>query len=319
MRVIVFGAAERISEISVDSFGRWDALLDSPASKYIGGAGFDIAVACRRAGMETALAARIGETDGAEIMKALGKEGVDTAYVTAVMGPCSHRTVQLRGAARMSQYEGAIELWESEIETALNTYGEGDWAIVVDDMHRTPLVIETAKARGMKVIYNPGYIRTEMLDHKRGAGADYVWLDMAQAAVIVNEPRDIYAARAVSRLYGADVVLNSSLLCGIAVTDDEITAHTRRRVNIADARSAEAAYIAYFLRAVTDGAPNETANRLGLSALCDCLRRRGAYKSLPEIDGLMQRISQTKDRRKRYEEVRKKLAAGAASDTGAAE
>lgn len=294
MRFIVFGAAENVFVATVNRFGRWDKAQYFDAPCPIGGLGFEVAVGLARTGLDTALAASIGP-DGRKLMNALKRENVDTAHVCRIRKHTPACFVQLRDYSVMERHTANPPLSEEEIDRALESYGEGDMAVVIDDTPTAPYAAEAAKRKGMKVMFCPGPARYETLDASRAANADYIWVSMNVASIITGEVIDTYALRAMKKRYPeSEIVMNSFIYRGLVTWEGEVHEHERRSVKIAEDRCCYAAYIAYFLRAVSDGAPAPYANNLGLCALCECLKRKGAYKSLPQIDAFMLRLKTKK-------------------------
>lgn len=125
--------------------------------EFCGGKGLNQSVAAAKAGADVYHAGAVG-ADGNMLINMLEKSGVKTDYLLRLAGASGHAVIQLdkSGQNNIIICGGANRRIEKEyIDNVLVNFNEGDILLLQNEISNVEYAMEAAKARGLKIIYNP--------------------------------------------------------------------------------------------------------------------------------------------------------------------
>jgi len=124
---------------------------------FAGGKGANQSVALAKAGAPVWHGGTIG-SDGEWLLELLQNYGVRTDLVRRYDGPTGQAIIQVSDDGQNSIFlfgGGNRNNTEKGIDEALSHFDEGDYLVLQNEINLTPLVMEKAHARGMKICLNP--------------------------------------------------------------------------------------------------------------------------------------------------------------------
>lgn len=122
-----------------------------------GGKGLNQSVALAKAGASVFHAGQIGE-DGEILRQVCRKNGVDTRFVRTVSERSGNAIIQIdrKGQNCIILFPGANRtIEEGFIDEVLESFGEGDWLLLQNEISELAYLIKKASQLGLKTILNP--------------------------------------------------------------------------------------------------------------------------------------------------------------------
>jgi ribokinase len=273
--------------------------LQGAFSMFLGGKGFNQAVAARRLGADVAVIGRIGDDQfGAAFIEALDREGIERSGVSVdaergtgvasvvvdaagenaiLQSPRANRTLT---ATRVREAAGALAGASAALfQLEMDSDGCREFATL-------------ARRAGARVVFNPAPATGE------GAAllplADLVVVNEIEAAALVggelaptNDPMETVARMAAP---GRDVVLTLGAGGTGAIIDGERMRVPAFAVHVVDTVGAGDAFCAALTVRLAEGAPAEEALRFAAAAGAIACTRHGAEPSMPrrgEVESLL--------------------------------
>lgn len=130
-----------------------------------GGKGLNQSVALAKAGAEVFHAGQIGE-DGEMLRKVCADSGADVRFIRNVETRTGNAIIQVdtNGQNCIILYPGANRCMEkSFIDEVLGAFSEGDYLLLQNEINNLPYIIDSAYAKGMKIILNPSPMDDQVL------------------------------------------------------------------------------------------------------------------------------------------------------------
>jgi ribokinase len=158
MKILNFGSLNIDHVYSVPHIIRPGETLSSSAVKdFAGGKGANQSVALAKAGAEVWLSGKVGE-DGQWLLDKMISYGVKTEFIRTCDGPTGHTIIQVTPEAENSIIlfgGGNQNITEKDIEETFSHFDKGDYIVLQNEINFMPLIIKTARDRGMKICLNP--------------------------------------------------------------------------------------------------------------------------------------------------------------------
>ena len=134
-----------------------ETISASSFQQHAGGKGANQSVALAKAGLPVWHAGTIGK-DGLWLLDLLKDFGVETELVRQYDGPSGQAIIQVSENGQNSIFllgGGNISINEEQIDRTLSHFGEGDYLVLQNEINLTPVIMEKAAAKGMKICLNP--------------------------------------------------------------------------------------------------------------------------------------------------------------------
>jgi len=256
-----------------------ETLASLAVSELAGGKGLNQSLALARAGATAVHVGCVGK-DGVFLKEMLAKNGVDTRHVLVKDGLFTGQAmiqVADSGENAIVLYAGANHaITASMVSQALTEAKEGDVLLLQNETSCVAEALEFGASHGLKVVFNPAPMTPEVLGYPLEK-VDILIVNEVEAATLA-ENGDLR-----SRLPKTDVLLTlgsrGSRWLGKDGYECEVPA--RKVENVVDTTAAGDTFIGYFLAALTDGKPIETAMREATAASAWCVAHAGAEPSIP--------------------------------------
>ncbi len=157
-KVLSFGSLNLDFVYQVDHIVAGGETIDAgDVQTHCGGKGLNQSIALARGGADVAHAGIVG-ADGDALLGICRDSGVDVSRVRVDAGRSGHAIIQVdkHGQNSIILFGGTNRAVTQEyIDEALDGYGEGDLIVLQNEVSMLPQVIESASARGMRVVLNP--------------------------------------------------------------------------------------------------------------------------------------------------------------------
>lgn len=158
MKLLVFGS------LNIDFVYRVEHIVKEGETtsvkslqRFLGGKGFNQAIAIARSGVPVSFAGCIGQ-DGTDLAKTLNSANVDTSLVKTVSDKTGQAIIQVddNGQNSILIFKGANALVTTDyIDTVLKNFDNGDFIIIQNEISNLLYLIKSAKEKGLNIILNP--------------------------------------------------------------------------------------------------------------------------------------------------------------------
>ena len=258
---------------------------------FPGGKGLNQSIALARAGGDVTHAGMVG-SEGAYLLDILRDAGVDAGLVSTGTGPSGHTVIQVnpQGENCILLFPGAnTEIDGAFVDRALNGFGEGDILVLQNEVSCAAYAMNAAKARGMKIAFNPSPFGPEIAGYPLGL-VDWLLLNEVEASALTNladnkSPDDML--NAMGDMYpGAVIVLTLGKDGVICRADGKTYRHGIYPVKAVDTTAAGDTFTGYFISSVAAGKSIAEALEIASMASAISVSKPGAAESIPDISDI---------------------------------
>ncbi|MCL2867304.1 MAG: ribokinase [Clostridia bacterium] len=286
-RVLNIGSLNIDYVYAVPHFARAGETLSSTSRQiFPGGKGLNQSIAVARAGGEVTHAGMVGD-DGDYLIKQLRDAGVDTGLVVQSSHPTGHTMIQVtpEGENSIILYPGANhQLDEAFIDRALASFGKGDVLILQNEVSRIAYAMQSAKAKGMIVAFNPSPFSPDILRYPLGL-VDWWLLNEIEGGLLTGQADPDAILNTMGTLYAGSVIIltlgKEGVLCRFGPNTYR---HGCYRTHVQDTTAAGDTFTGYYINAVIKGKGIQDALRLASIAASVSVSRKGASVSIPHWD-----------------------------------
>jgi len=286
-RILNIGSINIDYVYTVPHFVRAGETLSSTSRQiFPGGKGMNQSIALARAGGDVTHAGMIG-SDGTYLLDILKDAGVHTGLIAQNSGPTGHTVIQVtpEGENCILLYSGANqELDEAFVDKVLAPFAEGDILILQNEVSCVPYAMKAARAKGMKIAFNPSPFGPEILDYPLHL-VDWWLLNEIEGSALTekNNPHDMLAV--MGSMYPDGVVVltlgEEGVMCR---SGGDVFSHGSYPVKVLDTTAAGDTFTGYFISSIARGKGIEEALRLASVAASISVSRQGAAVSIPFWD-----------------------------------
>ena len=168
MKTLIFGSLNQDIVYDVDHFGQpGETTKALRISRYPGGKGLNQAIAASKAGSNVHMAGCIGP-EGAWLLNELETAGVNATHIRIVPDTATGTAIIERdpaGANRILLDPGANNCCTPEqIRETLAGFEAGDLLICQNEISHLTSLLEQAKAKRMRILFNPAPMTPDILD-----------------------------------------------------------------------------------------------------------------------------------------------------------
>lgn len=257
---------------------------------FAGGKGLNQSVALARGGGEVYHAGGIGADDGAILNNMLTESGVKTDYLQLRAGKSGHALIQVDrdGQNCIIIHAGTNHgNTETYINDVLENFGEGDWLVLQNEINLNRTIVDQAKARGLKIAYNPSPIDDAALDLDLNA-IDLFFVNEIEGCALSGEPAVENQIKVLREKYpdaGFVITLGSH---GSLYFDRDNEIHQDIfKVKAVDTTAAGDTFTGFFLTSVVRGEDYATALKIASKASSIAVSRPGAAPSIPTLNEVL--------------------------------
>ena len=301
MKLLNFGSLNLDYVYRVERFVRPGETL-SAASQTVnaGGKGLNQSIALRRAGAAVYHAGCLGA--GGESLGALLREnGVDTTYLRPVEALQGNAVIQVApsGENCILLYGGSNQCVTAEqIDATLEHFSAGDWLLLQNEVNLLPLLVDKARARGLRIALNPSPCDEKIAAVDLGK-LDWLLVNEVEAEQLTGEREPEAAWRKLHEQYPALSLLLTlgaagSMAWRVAAGSVETARQEAFRVEAVDTTAAGDTYTGYFLAALLEGRPLAACMRRAGMASALSVTRPGAAPSIPVRDEVEEALTKAR-------------------------
>ena len=250
-----------------------------------GGKGLNQSVALAKAGAEVFHAGQIGE-DGEMLRKVCADSGADVRLIRNVETRTGNAIIQVdtNGQNCIILYPGANRCMEkSFIDEVLGAFSEGDYLLLQNEINNLPYIIDSAYAKGMKIILNPSPMDDQVLACDLSKISMFI-LNEVEAGQLTGEkdPAKVLASMQ-AKFPQAEIVLTMGA---------EIIPQKIYPCHAVDTTGAGDTYTGYFIAEYLKEQDPVRALSIASMAASIAVSREGAASAIPEREEVLQRLQQ---------------------------
>ena len=250
---------------------------------FAGGKGLNQSIAIAKAGGTVYHAGVVGE-DGAILMDALAKHGVDTRHVKHAAGPSGHTVIQVDSSGQNSIIVFAGEnmrVLDEDIERVLSGFEKGDLLILQNELDHSPAIMRMASERGMTIIFNPSPVNSTLNSYPLTC-VDWFLLNEIEGKALTQETEPKRILAALKALYpNAGIVLTLGEDC---MRGDKTLYQPAFPVQPVDTTAAGDTFTGYFVTGLSRGEDLSKVMERAAKAAAITVSRPGAAESIPCAD-----------------------------------
>ncbi|MBE1287767.1 MAG: ribokinase [Alteromonadaceae bacterium] len=295
MAIINFGSINIDHVYQVPHFVQPGETLDTTDYQILlGGKGANQSIALAKAGADVLHVGYINEND-VQFKQEMIKLGINGRYIQCTSTASGHAIIQVtpNGENAIFIFGGANRLINAkDIQRALFDANEDDWVLLQNETTGTKAVLEQAKAKGLKVAFNPAPMTADIHD------LDMQLIDL----LIINE---IEAAELAGSEHYDDIVMfieerfaHGSVLLTLGkqgvewFSQGDHIAYPAFSVDAVDTTAAGDTFIGFFLAHYQIHQQPKQALRHACAASAIAVTRVGAAPSIPTHDEVSQFLAE---------------------------
>ena len=285
MKVLNVGSLNIDHVYEVDHFVQpGETLLANDYQRCLGGKGFNQSIALARAGAKVYHAGKIGE-DGEVFLKACAEEHINTEFILKSNLPTGHAIIQIdsKGQNSIILHGGANQdIDESNIDSLLADCDKGDYLVVQNEVSGMASIINTAKARGMTIVFNPAPITPEV-KHYPLKEVDIFILNEIEAEQLSGHQEPATALSSLQGTYPQARIIITLGAEGVIYGDEQgaIQRVPAQKVKAVDTTAAGDTFVGYTVASLITGEDLNTAISRGVHAAAITVQSLGASPSIP--------------------------------------
>lgn len=259
--------------------------------RFAGGKGLNQSIAVAQAGSRVFHAGKVGAADG-WLITLMKDKGVDTGFVESIDGPSGHAVIQVNTSGENSIVivGGANRMIsDSDIERIISGFDPDDYLLVQNEVNAVPQIIYSAKAKGLKIVFNPAPMNAQVINYPLSL-VDILVVNETEAKSLSGEiePERIYA-KLKHDFPDITLVLTMGHKGAAYLSSTAQFFQPAIKVEVVDTTGAGDTFIGFFLaELISTGDPRTALERAGRASAI-CVTRHGAAESIPsksEIDTL---------------------------------
>lgn len=284
MKSLVFGSLNLDKTFAVDHIvAPGETLAALNMTVFTGGKGFNQAVALARSGSEVYFAGAVGE-DGGLLLDTMEKEGIHTEHVQRLPGQTGQALIQVdrQGQNCILLLAGANgQITESFADHVLKDFSAGDMILLQNEISSLRHIVETAHAKGMRVVLNPSPYHATLA--KLIPCVDIALLNEVEGEQLTGEKEP---ERILDVLHSTYPALDAVLTLGgngawFMQKTGERFFTPASPCEVVDTTAAGDTFTGYFLTQYLNGSDAAKALRIAARASAIAVSRRGAATSIP--------------------------------------
>jgi ribokinase len=285
MKVLNVGSLNIDHVYEVDHFVQpGETLLANDYQRCLGGKGFNQSIALARAGAKVYHAGKIGE-DGEVFLKACAEEHINTKFILKSNLPTGHAIIQIdsKGQNSIILHGGANQdIDESNIDSLFADCDKGDYLVVQNEVSGMASIINTAKARGMTIVFNPAPITPEV-KHYPLKEVDIFILNEIEAEQLSGHHEPATALSSLQGTYPQARIIITLGAEGVIYGDEQgaIQRVPAQKVKAVDTTAAGDTFVGYTVASLIKGEALNTAISRGVHAAAITVQSLGASPSIP--------------------------------------
>ena len=283
-RVLNFGSINVDHVYTVEHFVRpGETLSCQEYRQFAGGKGLNQSIALAQAGASVYHAGKVGVADS-WLKTLLENKGVDTRFVETSNGPSGHAVIQVNstGENAIVIVGGANQLMsESEVQRIVAGFGPDDYVLIQNEVNAVPQIIRSAKAKGLKIVFNPAPMNPQLLNYPLEL-VDILVVNETEACSLTGEIKPAAIYETLNHQYPHMSIVLTMGHKGAWYYNSQARFHqSAEKVDVVDSTGAGDTFIGFFLAELIRTNDPKTALACASHAAAICVTRHGAADSIP--------------------------------------
>lgn len=250
---------------------------------FPGGKGLNQSVAMARAGASVCHGGKIG-TDGRFLREILERDGVDCTWLRDCGSPNGSAVIQKDRSGQNAIIchagsNGQVE--KTEIDEALEHFGEGDILVAQNEISNVPYLIAKAGEKGMRIAFNPSPIDETVLRMDLSAITWLVINEVEGYGLTGEGDSDQMIDRLLKRYPDMAVILTLGECGSVYRSKDVDLKQAAYQVDVKDTTAAGDTFLGYFFGTYVNGGDVGSALKMAALAAGIAVSREGAVPSIP--------------------------------------
>jgi ribokinase len=282
--IINFGSLNIDHVYRVEHFVRpGETIASRSYEQFAGGKGFNQSIALARAGAQVRHAGKVG-AEGGWLLDMLRKAGAQTEDVLQVEIPTGHALIQVEasGENAIILYGGANQsITTEDVERVLVRATAGDYLLLQNEINNMDLILRRGAEEELRIVFNPAPMTGAVLDYPLDGVTIFIVNETEAEALTGASTPDAIVDAMRQRFPRAATVLTMGAAGAIYADGAEQIHVPAVNVKAVDTTAAGDTFTGYFLAALAEGKPVQTALQLAARAAAICVTRPGAADSIP--------------------------------------
>jgi len=292
MKIINFGSINIDHVYGVEHFVRPGETLNSGSyAIFSGGKGANQSIALALAGAKVMHAGKLG-VDGLWLRDKLQGYGVDTGLIEQVGLPTGHAVIQVNaeGENAIIIHGGANKsILDEDIEKVFTHFERGDYLLLQNEINAVDKILQSSKARGINVVFNPAPMGNEVKDYPLEC-VDIFIINETEGKALTAEDDPQKIVSKMQSLYPKSKTILTLGSRGVIYKESNKNVQIEAiKVEAVDTTGAGDTFIGYFLAELMQGKEIEMCLHSAVKASAISVTRRGAADSIPmreEVESL---------------------------------
>ena len=263
-------------------------------SVHCGGKGLNQSIALARAGAPVYHAGCIGP-GGEMLVDALNGSGVDTRFIRKIDAPQGSALIQVNpeGENCIIVYGGSNQAITPQLlEEVLSQFVPGDYLVLQNEVNDPERIIETAYAKGLKIVLNPSPVDERILqvDFRK---ITWLLINEVEAQQICGQQEPELVWNALHEKYPAlNLLMTRGSRGAVCFTGEEAVRQDAFRVQAVDTTAAGDTFTGYFVAGIMEGITISECLKRAACASAIAVTRPGAGDSVPTVAEVEQTLKE---------------------------
>ena len=286
MKILNFGSLNIDYVYEVDHMVQPGETLRARSRQvFCGGKGLNQSTALAKAGAEVYHAGIVGK-DGTMFLDALNAAGADTALVKIVEGESSHTFIQVNPEGQNSILffaDDNLAVTEDFIDEVINKFQPGDYILLQNELNNTPLIMEKAHHKGLKIVFNPSPIQAAILSYPLHL-VNIFLVNEIEGSLLSGKttPEEILSAL-IEKYPSSHIILTLGEKGAYYAHGSERVFQPAFPVEAIDTTAAGDTFTGFFLATFIKGKTVKESMELAAKASSIAVTRKGAAPSIPKM------------------------------------
>jgi ribokinase len=285
-KLLVIGSINLDLVFSVDQFvSAGETIHSHKMETFMGGKGLNQAIALSRATPNVFLAANIGQSDAAH-KSTIRNLGVDPTYIQTVTEPTGMAFIQVnaQGQNCIVHNSGANAAFTTErFEEVLSHFEPGDTLVLQNEINGSAELIGLAKAKGLKVAFNPSPFTPAILDLPLSLIDTLIVNEVEGEGLSGSSDPEIILSTLSTRHPSTQIILTLGEHGVMAMVNGKRLVVEALKVKAVDTTAAGDTFLGFYLGSLAEGSGIEEALRTAVIASGITVTRPGASSSIPTL------------------------------------
>lgn len=250
---------------------------------FAGGKGLNQSIALSFAGAKVYHIGKIG-VEGNFLIQILKKARVNTSMIEKSKDASGHAIIQINknGENCIIIHGGTNKnISKNSINKALAKFAKGDFFLTQNETNLVPYAIEKAKQKGMKTVFNPAPVTSEVKNFPLNK-VDIIILNETEAKELFGKIKDYKELHKIRQHYGFETILLTLGSKGAILCEENTFYHQKaHKVKVVDTTAAGDTFVGYFVAEKMNGKDSISAISTANTAASICVQTRGASNSIP--------------------------------------